>query len=123
MLFFNALTVLALCYPICFHIGGPVTFRSTHRFSYYVSTTHGKAAKIPDYLHYLLLIYDDTVCRFQDMLQLWHQIMYGCRVMLACNILGNEVHRTRTIKRYTSDYVFKRVRAQFLDELWAGKII
>ena len=68
-----------------------------HCSSQEVTSSECITCQITHDLHNLLLIYDTAVSRRKDRLQLRAVIGNAFRVILAFDILRDEVHRTRTI--------------------------
>ena len=69
-----------------------------HRTTYIVSLSHRISCKVSDYPHDLFLIYDTAVCRIQYRFKLRTAICDLVRIVLALDILRNEIHRSRSVK-------------------------
>ena len=99
---------------LLFHDG---LFLFTHGPADQVAPAQGVAAQVPDDLHDLLLVHDAAVGRLQDGFQLRTGIVDRVPVVLAGNILGDEVHGPRPVKGDAGDDVLKIPRPQFLHEV------
>ena len=75
-----------------------------------VAPPHGVACQIPDDLHDLLLIDDAAIGGRQDGLQLGAVIYNGSRPVLPLDILGDKIHRPRTVQGDPRDDILQAVR-------------
>ena len=73
-----------------------------HCSTYQVASAQSITCQVPNNLHNLLLIDNTPIRRLQD-------------------ILGDEVHGARTIKRDSRDHIFQTLRLQFLHEVFHSR--
>ena len=93
----------------CFFLG--------HCTTYQVAPSKCITCQITHNLHNLLLIYDTSICRFQDRLQLRAVIFDRIRAIFSPDILRNKIHRPRTIQGNSRDHIFQALWFQFLHEV------
>ena len=84
----------------------------THGTSKQIRSTHAEAGEVPNNLHNLLLIHDNTIGVFQDWLHFFTIIFYLLRIFLSCYIVRNKVHGTRTIECHSGNNVIQIRRLQ-----------
>ena len=87
-----------------------------HCTAYQIASTQRIAAQIPDDLHNLLLIYDTAVGRLQNRFELRTVIGDLVGMVFALDILGDKVHRARTVQGNTGDDILKALWLQLLHE-------
>ena len=92
-----------------------------HCSTYQVASAQSITCQITDNLHNLLLIDNTPISRLQDRLQLRAVVTDGIRTVFAPDILGNEVHGSRSVKRNSCDYIFQALRFQFLHEVFHSR--
>ena len=88
-----------------------------HCSTYQVASAQSITGQVTHDLHNLLLIYDTSISRLQNRLQLRAVITNRVRTVFAPDILRNEIHRARTVQGNSRDYIFKALRFQFFHEV------
>ena len=93
-----------------------ILFFLTHGTANQVRTAHSIAAQLLHNLHNLFLIHDTSIGGRQDFLQFRTIVGDGSRIVLSLNIFGNEIHRSRTVKRNSCNEILQILGFQFLHE-------
>ena len=92
-----------------------------HCSTYQVASAQSITCQIPNDLHNLLLIDNTPISRLQNWLQLRAVVTDGIRTVFTTDVLGNEIHRTRAVKRNSRDHIFQTLRLQFLHEVFHSR--
>ena len=88
-----------------------------HRTTNQITPSKCITCQITHNQHNLLLIYDTSICRFQDRLQLRTVIFDRIRADYKTDILRNKIHRPRTIQGNSRDHILQTLWFQFLHEV------
>ena len=87
-----------------------------HGAPHQIASSERIAAQIPHDLHDLFLIYDAPVGRLENGLEFLRVIGDLVRVLLAVDILGDEVHGPRPVQRDSGYDIFEVLRMQLFHE-------
>ena len=96
------------------HLIHQVDLLFTHRLTKRICLTTSKATPFLGDLHELLLINQNTVSRFQSILETRVKISNRFFPVLTTNKRIDKLHRARTIKSHHSDNIFKTTGAKIL---------
>ena len=92
-------------------------FLFAHRAAHQIGAAERIAAEVTHYLHYLLLIDKAAVSDAQDRLEVRIYVFHVVRMLLVVYVFRDRVHRTRSVKRYSRDYVLKAAWPEVLHEV------
>ena len=92
-----------------------------HCTAHQVASAQSITCQVTNDLHNLFLIDNTPISRLQDWFQLRTVITDGIRSVFSPDILGDEIHGTRTVKRNSRDHIFQALRFQFLHEVFHSR--
>ena len=78
-----------------------------HGTAYIIRLSHCVSGKFLYDLHYLFLIDDTPICRFQYGFQLTAGVRDAFRLILSLDVLRDKFHRTWAVQRNPCDHIFK----------------
>ena len=87
-----------------------------HSTAHKVASAVRISRNIAHYLHYLLLVYHTAVRYIENRFKAFIRIFYVIRIAPVFKIPRYLIHRTRTVKRNSGNYIFYIYRLQFLEE-------
>ena len=88
-----------------------------HRATQQISGAQCVAADDLRNLHHLLLVDHHAVRRRQDRLETGVDVLESLRALLAAHVVGDELHRPRTVERHQRNHVVEALRRRLQEEL------